>query len=85
MIFVRSMYMKARVFSLRGKPATLPRRIFLLIHTKDDHPSRARSAPASMPNDIKYKAIVVESCRGLQAENASSPREPAYPFISSYP
>ena len=57
----------------------------LICSAGHDHPSRARSAPASMPNDIKYKAIVVESCRGLQAENASSPREPAYPFISSYP
>lgn len=27
------------------------------------------------------KAIVAESCRGVQVENASSPREPAYPFI----
>ena len=29
------------------------------------------------------KAIVAESCRGVQVENASSPREPAYPFIIS--
>ena len=50
-----------------------------------DRPSRACAAPSSMPNDLKYKVIVAESCRGVQVENASSPREPAYPFISSYP
>ena len=47
--------------------------------------ARACSAPSSMPNDLKYKAIVAESCRGVQVENTSSLREPAYPFISSYP
>lgn len=58
----------------------------LICSAGHDRPSRARSAPSSMlPNDLKYKAIVAESCRGLQVENASSPREPAYPFISSYP
>lgn len=49
-----------------------------------DRPSRACSAPSSMPNDLKYKSIVAESCRDVQVENASSPREPAYPFISSH-
>ena len=30
--------------------------------------ARACSAPSSMPNDLKYKAIVAESCRGVQVE-----------------
>ena len=55
----------------------------LICSAGHDRPSRARSAPSSMPNDLKYKAIVAESCRGVQVENASSPREPAYPFIRS--
>ena len=57
----------------------------LICSAGHDRPSRACSAPSSMPNDLKYKAIVAESYRGVQVENASSPREPAYPFISSYP
>ena len=57
----------------------------LICSAGHDRPSRACSAPSSMPNDLKYKAIVAERCRGVQVENASSPREPAYPFISSYP
>ena len=31
--------------------------------------ARACAAPSSMPNDLKYKAIVAESCRGVQVEN----------------
>ena len=54
----------------------------LICSAGHDRPSRACAAPASMPNDLKYKAIVAESYRGVQVENASSPREPAYPFIS---
>lgn len=53
----------------------------LICSAGHDRPSRACAAPASMPNDLKYKAIVAERCRGVQVENASSPREPAYPFI----
>ena len=53
----------------------------LICSAGHDRPSRACSAPSSMPNDLKYKAIVAERCRGVQVENASSPREPAYPFI----
>ena len=34
--------------------------------------ARACSAPSSMPNDLKYKAIVTESCRGLQVESDAS-------------
>ena len=40
----------------------------LICSAGHDRPSRACSAPSSMPNDLKYKAIVAESCRGLQAE-----------------
>lgn len=56
----------------------------LICSAGHDRPSRACSAPSSTPNDLKCKAIVAKSCRGLQVENTSSPREPAYPFISSY-
>ena len=34
--------------------------------------ARACSAPSSMPNDLKYKAIVAESCRGVQVESNAS-------------
>lgn len=37
----------------------------LICSAGHDRPSRACSAPSSMPNDLKYKAIVAESCRGV--------------------
>ena len=40
----------------------------LICSAGHDRPSRACSAPSSMPNDLKYKAIVAESCRGVQVE-----------------
>ena len=49
----------------------------LICSAGHDRPSRACSAPSSMPNDLKYKAIVAERYWGVQVENASSPREPA--------
>ena len=41
----------------------------LICSAGHDRPSRACSAPSSMPNDLKYKAIVAESCRGVQVES----------------
>ena len=41
----------------------------LICSAGHDRPSRAYAAPSSMPNDLKYKAIVAESCRGVQVEN----------------
>ena len=40
----------------------------LICSAGHDRPSRACSAPSSMPNDLKYKVIVAESCRGVQVE-----------------
>ena len=44
----------------------------LICSAGHDRLSRACSAPSSMPNDLKYKAIVTESCRGLQVESDAS-------------
>lgn len=56
----------------------------LICSAGHDRPSRACSAPSSMPNDLKYKAIVAGKYGGVQVENASSPREPAYVYGKSY-
>ena len=40
----------------------------LICSAGHDRPSRACSAPSSMPNDLKYKAIVTKRCRGVQVE-----------------
>ena len=45
----------------------------LICSAGHDRPSRACSAPSSMPNDLKYKAIVAERYRGVQVESTSSP------------
>lgn len=40
----------------------------LICSAGHDRLSRACSAPSSMPNNLKYKAIVAESCRCVQVE-----------------
>ena len=56
----------------------------LICSAGHDRPSRACSAPSSMPNDLKYKAIVTKRCRGVQVETHPLPQEFIYPFTSSH-
>ena len=56
----------------------------LICSAGHDRPSRACSAPSSMPNDLKYKAIVAKRCRGVQVETHPLPQEFIYPFTSSH-